>query len=181
MKSALSISTLVAAGLLAVSSLSFAQAGGGSSGGPQAGSEAALDPSGRTLPSGGTAAGGMVQRNSGAGMTSNRMTTEKDMSPAQKQANKEKRTQAVNGTGNPSGVPITDGKSANLPHDQMGKTMTKGNRSPSSMDSSGGTVAGPMTGGTSSTADKGPVMGEGNGPSGVAPAAGTSKNLPLTR
>jgi hypothetical protein len=183
MKSTLTFSTVVAAALLALSPLSYGQAGGaagGSSGGPQTGSEAGVQPSGPITPSGGTAAGGMGS--SQKSMSSSRTTTEADMTPSQKAANKDKREDSVKGAGTPSGVTPSDGKSPNLPRDQMGRTTDKRSSSMNSApmgDTStmpGATTAGPMNPGNDPTADKGPVMGEGNGPSGVAPAPHTSKN-----
>lgn len=186
MNASTKLSTLVAAALLAISTASFAQgagAGGGSGGGPTPGSEAGINPSGPTTPSGGTAAGGMTGQTS---PSSRRATTAADMTPSQKAAARDKRVGTVMGSGTPSGVQPTDGTSPGLPRDQQGKAATRRsttgtgtmNAAPPVMTTNP-TVTGtpnstPST--DAATADKGPVMGNGNGPSGTAPPAHTSKS-----
>lgn len=190
MHSSIKLSSLVTAALLAVTSAAFGQgagagagAGGGSAGGPTPGSEAAINPSGPVTPSGGTAAGGAVGQTS---PSARRATTAADMTPSQKAAQRDKRVGAVMGSGTPSGVQPTDGTSPGLPHDQQGHVMNR----KSSMSAGNANAAPPgmtanstvtQTPGSSpstdaATADKGPVMGSGNGPSGVAPPAHTSKS-----
>lgn len=179
------LSTLVAATLLAISSASFAQgagAGGGSGGGPTPGSEAGINPSGPTTPSGGTAAGGMTGQTS---PSARRATTAADMTPSQKAAARDKRVGAVMGSGTPSGVQPADGTSPGLPRDQQGQAMTRRAAGASTMNAAPpGMTTNPTVTRTpnstpstdAATADKGPVMGNGNGPSGTAPAAHTSKS-----